>query len=182
MKTVKEGDSRVISIIGRKKADLSRDYRLNTYSYCLSENGHHLIKSTMTGEIAELTDLEWSLLDPAVNPSVPGSVIADNGLERLLENCMFVYKDEDDYERYALAVKLLKSLDKKKCVRTYTILPTTGCNARCVYCYEEGMKAVNMSDDTADRVVEFVLKTKREKEITSSRTKDNNTHLQRPCK
>ena len=38
----------------------------------------------------------------------------------------------------------------------YTILPTTACNARCYYCFEQGVKAITMSEQTADDVIAFI--------------------------
>lgn len=37
-----------------------------------------------------------------------------------------------------------------KAITNYTILTTTGCNARCFYCYEKGTKPVTMTAETAD--------------------------------
>ena len=37
-----------------------------------------------------------------------------------------------------------------------TILTTTGCNARCYYCYEKGIKPQAMDIETAEKVVMFI--------------------------
>ena len=39
----------------------------------------------------------------------------------------------------------------------YTILTTTGCNARCFYCYEKGTKPVAMTAETASKVARYVM-------------------------
>lgn len=36
------------------------------------------------------------------------------------------------------------------------ILTTTGCNARCPYCYEKGVKAFFMTEDVAKNIVKFI--------------------------
>lgn len=41
---------------------------------------------------------------------------------------------------------------------TFTILPTTTCNARCFYCYESPMKKQPMRIETAKKVVEYIKK------------------------
>ena len=38
----------------------------------------------------------------------------------------------------------------------YIILPTTDCNARCFYCFEAKSKKITMSDDIANKVVEYI--------------------------
>ena len=168
MNIIREGDKRVFDIIGRKNIKADRYYRLSTYTYAYSEDSQHLILSTLTGEIVSLSDSEWSLIDPEKNPVISGASLEGKGFEVLTNNCILVYKDDDDYERYQLAVSILKAMDKKKGVHTYTILPTTGCNARCTYCYEEGMKICTMCDSTARQVVEFIAKTRGDEEITIS--------------
>jgi len=46
---------------------------------------------------------------------------------------------------------------KEKAVTRYTILPTTGCNARCFYCYESGCDEIPMTEQTADAVASFII-------------------------
>ena len=41
-------------------------------------------------------------------------------------------------------------------VRMITIAPTLACNARCYYCYEQGIKFTMMSKETADALVDFL--------------------------
>ena len=166
MLTLAKPDNRVIKILGRNGVDASREYRLSSYVYSYSEPGRHLIKSTMTGGIYLLSDEEWKDIDPSVIPVVSGSVFEASGLSELVSSCVFVYTTDDDYSRYKLAVSVLKAMDKKTGIKSYTILPTTGCNARCVYCYEKGMKISSMTEVTADKVVDYILRTKSSEEIT----------------
>lgn len=48
---------------------------------------------------------------------------------------------------------------------SYTIFTTTACNASCNYCFEKGMKILTMSDETAEDVANYIIKT-RNKKIT----------------
>ena len=168
MRLLNTPDSRIIKILGKSRVEPDREYRLSVYAYCSSLGEHHLIKSTMTGGIFELSDEEWAAVDPSVNPVISGSVVESAGLTDLVSGCVLVYTTDDDYSRYKFAVTALKAFDRSRGVKTYTILPTTACNARCVYCYEQGMKVSTMSVATADKVLEFILKTKSSEEITIS--------------
>lgn len=40
---------------------------------------------------------------------------------------------------------------------SYTILTTTKCNARCFYCYEHKAKKKNMSENTAEKVADWIM-------------------------
>ncbi|MBR2524425.1 MAG: 4Fe-4S cluster-binding domain-containing protein [Clostridiales bacterium] len=166
MMILKHDDKRVISILGHSKVDDKQVYRLSTYTYCYSSGPSHLIRSTLTGEVVSLSDAEWSLIGPETAGSVTGSAVIDNQLDDLVHRCILVKADEDDYKRYKLAVSILKTMDKsKKGVHSYTILPTTGCNARCTYCYEEGIKVSTMDEATAAGTVDFIDRTRSEGEI-----------------
>ena len=44
-----------------------------------------------------------------------------------------------------------------KAITGYTILTTTGCNARCYYCFEKGTKPVTMTAETASKVVRYIV-------------------------
>lgn len=60
----------------------------------------------------------------------------------------------------------LEALAKPSGVNSYTIFTTTVCNASCVYCFERGYKAMTMSDQTARDVAAFILKTRRNSQIS----------------
>lgn len=167
MRQLNTPDSRIIKLLGRNKVEPDRVYRLSKYAYCKSFRERHYIKSTMTGGIYELSDEEWAVVDPSADLVIQGSDIEAAGLAELVSGCVLVYTTDDDYSRYRFAVTAIKAMDRSsRGVKTYTILPTTACNARCVYCYEQGMKVSTMSESTADKVIDFILKTKRSEEIT----------------
>lgn len=167
MRLLNSPDSRIIKILGRSQVEPDRIYRLSKYAYCKSFRDRHYIKSIMTGGIYELSDEEWAVVDPSADLIIQGSDIEAAGLAELVSGCVLVYSTDDDYSRYRFAVTAIKAMDRSsRGVKTYTILPTTACNARCVYCYEQGMKVSTMSESTADKVIDFILKTKRSEEIT----------------
>jgi sulfatase maturation enzyme AslB (radical SAM superfamily) len=45
-----------------------------------------------------------------------------------------------------------------KSINTVTILPSTGCNAKCFYCFEKGAIKKHMDYDTADKVIDYIVK------------------------
>ena len=51
-------------------------------------------------------------------------------------------------------------------IRMITIAPTLACNARCYYCYEQGIEFSMMSRETADVLVDFLDKHCTERKLT----------------
>jgi len=51
-------------------------------------------------------------------------------------------------------------------ITLYTILTTTGCNARCFYCFEKGTKPVTMTAETASKVVHYILAHRGDEEVS----------------
>jgi radical SAM protein with 4Fe4S-binding SPASM domain len=154
------GDRRVVSII-KKKISPDKYYCLSNYTFLYSDDRTHLLRNTLTGMTAALSDAEWACMKIARKQPINGAELMDAGLEELVWYCFLVVKDTDDYKLYELAVSVLKNMSREeKGTKAYTILSTTGCNARCAYCYEEGMPVQTMSEETADCVADFIEKTR----------------------
>ena len=165
MQIILSGDKKAVAVMGIKVKPGKR-YRLSAFAYAFSEGEKHLLHSVLTGATALLSDEERAFTERAGNRSVSGESLIDAGLEKLTRYGFFVEKDADDYEQYRQTVAVLKLMSREAPgTKVYTVLPTTGCNARCVYCYEEGMPVRSMTDETADHVVEFIGKTRRQDRI-----------------
>lgn len=74
--------------------------------------------------------------------------------------------DHDD-RRLALEVRAVGKMlqNPAKGIKSFTILTTTDCNARCFYCYEKGRSRIPMSDDTAKQVAEYIIKNASEETV-----------------
>ena len=82
------------------------------------------------------------------------------GTEGLFEDGFIVRDGADEYRDYREVRDIyLKKLLNKGQIERYVILPLTACNARCVYCYEQGMLQTSMSPETADQVLRYILAT-----------------------
>lgn len=66
---------------------------------------------------------------------------------------------DDDYDEYSFLESLrCQTLESNKSAPTYYIVcPTTGCNARCYYCFEKGVHQRKMSQETADAVADYII-------------------------
>ena len=161
MKIIKNGDSRVIKVINKKKNSNETEYSLSVFTYLYSENDRYLIRNTLTFEVTELTEKEWNAVRQIKSKPVDYEFITENGLEQLAMSRYIVEVDYNEIHQYQQTIFLIKTMaGNKKGLSSYVIFPTTGCNARCVYCYEEGYIVKTMTTETADRLVDFICETR----------------------
>ena len=79
-------------------------------------------------------------------------------VEGLIEHYFLVPVDHDD-KKFCKIIKFgFKMMQPRiKGIRKYTVVTTTGCNARCAYCFEKGTKPVNMTMETAEKVAQYII-------------------------
>ena len=100
-----------------------------------------------------------NLTKQCVEGVMPVSARAGEGWDELIAARFLVPEDKDECALYNQVSALLRAMNRKKGLSGYIILPTLGCNARCVYCYEEGMKPVTMTPETVEQVIRYILDT-----------------------
>ncbi len=167
MKILKQGDSRVAKIINKKHFEEGAEYKVSQFVYPYSEGGRYLLCNTFTKETAELSQSEWEAFEQVRHNGADGRFIKNNDLTQLVLSRYIVENECDDIQQYNTVIFLLKTMAREKPgLKSYTILPTTGCNARCVYCYEEGYEVKTMTPETADRLIDFICKTRHDDTVS----------------
>ena len=163
MYILRAGAHAVATLIAQTRAQTGQNYRLSLYAWPHAFGDRRLLLHTMTREVLELTAAEWAALSRFRDAPGPYERLVQSGLRTLAEKRYLVEEDCDEARMYAQTLFLLKTMQGRKSGNSgYTILPTTGCNARCVYCYEAGMAVRTMTEATADRLADFICETKRE--------------------
>ena len=154
MKMLSRGDGRVVKTVQKQRLTPEKAYRLSSYCLVHETEGAALLKNTLTRQAAALSPAEWA--------AARAGDLSGPAAQELARLRFLVEEDYDEYAAYMLALRVLRSLEKREAgIESYTILPTTGCNARCVYCYEEGWRTSAMTEETADAVAAFIVRTKR---------------------
>jgi len=74
-------------------------------------------------------------------------------LREALEAGFLIPSDENEVEK-VLAVQRMNNFSTR--FAGFQLLPTTACNARCWYCYEEGFIKETMSDDVVTAIPDFL--------------------------
>ena len=130
-------------VVGCQKRTEDQCYRLMTYVVQQSVDDGLLLYNTLTCSMVLLSPDE----------------AADITAQQELIDRWFLVPEMYDDRKLCRQVRQMAALltPAPKVVTSYTILPTTGCNARCFYCYEQGTRPVTMTAETASKVVRYIV-------------------------
>lgn len=135
--------------------DHTKTYCPSAYNLIHHRNGRIYLYNLLTRRLACVSEAELQLLQSA-------AISGDDKLAApLIAKRFLVLADTNEADHY---VQLYSTMDIfESAAETgktfYHILPTTGCNARCFYCFEHGVKIENMNRETADAVVDYIIRT-----------------------
>ena len=146
MRTVIEGRKEIVDLLG-KQSRKGTVYRMMKYVLRAECRDGTLLQNVITGEIVHLDETESQMLCQLPSEHVDSELIKDYFL---------VPEGHDEKQDVENLRKLLRKLYPVKGINGYMILPTTGCNARCPYCFEKDIRPVHMDAKTADRVIEYI--------------------------
>ena len=138
------------------KPDAEKNYIPSIYNqFHTTEKGIY-VYNVLTRRLALLTEEEKAVLqEKCVMGTEPVAA-------PLIAKRFLVTADTDEVSCYTqlYTTQELFLSAKDQGMEMYRILPTTGCNARCFYCFEQGVQIVNMNDDTAEAVIDYIKKTR----------------------
>ena len=140
-KEIHKQDKTFSSSIGDQRIKTSFDYRWSIYAIQEEREGRTILFHTMTTQCILLEDEQ-----------LPKGILSAKTVENhtllfwLMQQYFLVPVDFSEEEFYRKTIYLLRKLTERKGYVRYTILPTTGCNARCVYCFEKGYPIQTMSE------------------------------------
>lgn len=153
MDVIKQPNNNIISFLGGQQQRVKdKNYRLNKYCIEIPVESGTLLHNTLTGGLVLIKPLEMI--------NIYTSYPCDYA-EYLLGNYYIVpeFFDEDDiiqkYRDHNVTLVTDNYLDHPG---HYTILTTSKCNARCFYCYENGIRQKHdMSLDTAEKIAQYII-------------------------
>ncbi len=143
MQVILSAASLISQVVEKQKNKEGQTCRLMTYVIQCPVNDGVLLYHTLTCCMVLLTNEEMACLTTQ---------------QELIDNWFLVPEGHDD-RKLCQQIRQMAQLFKPsaKTISTYTILTTTGCNARCFYCYEKGTTPVTMTTETANKVVQYIL-------------------------
>ena len=153
MKTIVEGQERVRKLWGKQQCtDVA--YRPLKYILRAECADGLLLQNVITGQVVLLTDEEASLFTGSKKVSL--STGPKEILLPLIENYFLVPEDYTEKETVVVLRKLSERLFPAAGINGYMILPTTNCNARCAYCFEQNISRASMDSETAERIIAYI--------------------------
>lgn len=148
MRVILKASPFFIQTVGKQTSVESKVYRKNKYIYELQYGSDFLIYNLLTKELISLSHNEYNQYCVCLN------TIEVN--KQLIEKWFLVPLEYNERELNDQIISLSKMFVDKRYINSFDILPTTDCNARCSYCYELGVKRINMTDDIATKTVTYI--------------------------
>ena len=150
MRTVAEPNKNIIRLWGKQSVKTDEAYRLMKYVIRVEHAGKIALHNVVTGQLCILDSEEERILN-----ELPASFTSN--MTSLIESHFLVPEHyEENKQVKNLRTVLRRMRPRSTAITHYTILPTTACNARCYYCFEQGSKIVTMTEQTADDTVKFI--------------------------
>jgi len=148
MVILKKQNQIVEKIIGQQIIDKKKKYRFLHFCVIVNYNDKILLFNNLTKSLIELEINEYeNLISEEYN----------SDKDFYIKNWFMVNIDHDDIKLADQLENIARLLDNKE-IYGYVILPTTDCNARCFYCYENKIPKKYMSSETALATADFITK------------------------
>lgn len=152
----------LFELFGRRQTTDGDSFRISRFSFPIKNDDQIvLVYNTLHNSFAAVDTTTWTCLASGVFAKVKSS---DVGL--LLDCGILVPVSLDEHKDYIERFAFLQDLSRlHPGIVRYNIYTTTHCNARCPYCFENGIARKHMDAEVADKVVSYI-------ESTYSRTSD----------
>lgn len=135
------------------------NYKLSAFCIRQEADNGILLCHAATGALALLTAEEYEAV-------CAGGPLTEDWAQDLAAFGFLPDTDTDEYAQVDEKRALLQdNTAKLDAITSYTILPTSRCNARCFYCYENGIPQKNMTRKTAEDVAQFIIQSSKGKPV-----------------
>ncbi|MBR7132015.1 MAG: 4Fe-4S cluster-binding domain-containing protein [Clostridia bacterium] len=155
--------SPTFSLIFSEQGLKETEYSLASYCITVDCEDGTLIYNNLSKELLLLSKEEAEVLQDINSFNTPVA-------EYLKKHWFFVPVGTDTVKLCDQLLSTVKLFEKPRTANTYksyTIMTTLDCNARCFYCFQKGRVQPTMSADTARSIAEYIINhSDREKEIT----------------
>ena len=144
MKTIHEPDPTLKKMLPGQRLQPESTYIPSQFAFPFAHEGRHYVYNTLTKHCLEA--------------ELPAMAAAgkEADVDALIRDYFLVPEGKDECALYESVSAVMRTCSSRKNIREYTILPTFACNARCIYCYQEGMKPVTMTPEVIRQTIAFI--------------------------
>lgn len=122
-------------------------YKASVFNYCVARDNNYLIYNTLYNSLVRLDGDEYLQYLQVKQAS-------DDLIYEFYKNGIWVDAQTDEKKNYLACAKAY-TLHIPRPLQL-TITTTLKCNARCVYCYEKGVKQEDMFEGAEDKIIDFI--------------------------
>lgn len=126
---------------------MKKKYKRSQFNYVCNSKTGHIIYNTLYNSLTRLSEDEYRiyLSEDSENEQV---------LNQLISQGIWVNEEANELEQYNLYTRYAaRCLNHKPNI---TVTPSMECNAKCFYCYEEGVKYGAMRKEDCTRMIRFL--------------------------
>ena len=156
------GDPRVCMLLGDQKLPPAEGrISRSQFAYILYAEGRYLLFHMLTRELLVLPPRFIDYFED--DRFFSASILSEEIPAKLYKHYFLVPENTRESQLYLELKDLLVVKEElPDGITNYVILPTTTCNARCFYCFEQGMRYRKMSRETVEDTLHFILQHKPE--------------------
>ncbi|MBQ6826141.1 MAG: radical SAM protein [Clostridia bacterium] len=147
--------------LGIQKIKENTVYRPLSYVRDVKAEEGRVLLNLLTGEMILVDEEEFSLFSKTAD-------MENDTVKELIEKWFLVPEDTVDAnisKQLVTVINAINNIYTAPKLTSFTILPTTDCNARCFYCYELGCEKKTMTEQTAMDIVDYIIAKKQDGEI-----------------
>lgn len=150
METIHDQDARIKRMLKPQTTERGTEYVPSQFTLRFVHGAKRFVFHTLTKQ--------------CISAELPEVCQAGEGYDSLIESYFLVPRNRDESAMYEGLSRMFRAFFSKKGIQNFVIMPTYGCNARCIYCYEEGAVPTVMTRETEMQVVRFILNNRRAEE------------------
>lgn len=128
---------------------MNRKYKKSQFNYESNNQGSYVIYNTLYNSLTRLSEEEYQIYLSLCEEKDNAQVVT-----QLLLQGLWVATEVDELEQYNLYTDYANKYITNK--PHLTITPTMECNARCFYCYEDGVRCGKMHKEQCKDIIKFI--------------------------
>lgn len=158
MKLVSNYNKIVLQAIGEQEYDSNAKYRLAKHIYMYEDGTNTFLYNNISKRLYLIDQREIDAFKNLENFDI-------DALEPFVKDWTVVPENFDDFQ-FANQVSFFHENIVSQYERpVFIVFTTTKCNARCYYCFENGQTRIDMTEETANDVADYIIKNALRKEI-----------------